>query len=64
LTAGKALLLDSAQVELLVVDGFQIFVGYDGNDFTKNLVTVLVERRVIPTFRATGCARLITPKAA
>ena len=62
--AGKALLIDTAHVELLIVDGFNIEVAYDGNDFTKNLVTVLGEMRVIPIFMTTGAARLITPKAA
>ena len=62
--AGKALLIDTAHVELLIVDGFNIEVAYDGNDFTKNLVTMLGEMRVIPIFMTTGAARLITPKAA
>jgi hypothetical protein len=61
--AGKALLLDSTHSELLTVDGFSIEVAYSGDDFTKNLVTVLGEVRVIPTFRTVGSARLITPKA-
>lgn len=61
--AGKALLMDSAHSELLVVDGFTVEVAYDGSDFTNNLVTVLGEVRVIPTFRTVGSARLITPKA-
>ena len=61
--AGKALLIDTAHVELLIVDGFNIEVAYDGNDFTKNLVTMLGEMRVIPIFMTTGAARLITPKA-
>ncbi|RZI43206.1 hypothetical protein EGT07_10205 [Herbaspirillum sp. HC18] len=61
--AGKALLLDSAHAELLVVDAFTIEVAYSGDDFTNNLVTVLGEMRVIPIFRTTGSMRLITPKA-
>jgi len=61
--AGKALLIDSSHSELLVVNGFQIEVAYSGDDFTKNLTTVLGEVRVIPTFRTVGSAMLITPKA-
>lgn len=61
--AGKALLIDSSHSELLIVDGFQIEVAYSGDDFTKNLATVLGEVRVIPTFRTVGSARFITPKA-
>lgn len=60
---GKALLIDSAHSELLTIDGYSVQVGFDGNDFTNNLVTVLGETRVIPTFRTTGSMRLITPKA-
>jgi hypothetical protein len=61
--AGKALLIDSSHSELLIVDGFQIEVAYSGDDFLKNLVSVLGEVRVIPTFRTVGSAMLITPKA-
>ena len=60
IAAGKALLIDSGHSELLTVDGFSIEVAYSGDDFTKNLVTVLGEVRVIPTFRTVGSARLIT----
>lgn len=61
--AGKALLIDSSHFELLVVDDFSVEIAYDGNDFTKNLVTMLGELRAIPIFLTTGAARLITPKA-
>lgn len=61
-TAGKAMLLDSSQVELLIVEDMAIEIGTDADDFTKNIRTVLAEMRVIPTFRAVGAARLITPK--
>jgi HK97 family phage major capsid protein len=63
ITAGKALLMDSAQFELLICDALTIEIGTDGNDFTTNVRTILGEMRVIPTFRATGAGRLITPKA-
>lgn len=62
-TAGKALLLDTAHIELLIVDQMTIEVGTDSDDFTKNIRTILGEVRFIPTFRAVGAARLITPKA-
>ncbi len=61
--AGKALLMDSSHAELLMVDGFSIEVAYSGDDFTRNLVSVLGELRVIPVFRTAGSMRLITPKA-
>lgn len=63
ITAGKVLVLDSSQVELLVVEDMTIEIGTENDDFTKNIRTVLGEMRVIPTFRAVGAARLITPKA-
>ena len=62
-TAGKVMLLDSSQCELLVVDDLTVEIGTDGSDFTTNVRTILGEIRVIPTFRAVGAARLITPKA-
>jgi len=61
--AGKALLIDSNHAELRIVDGFNVEVAYDADDFTKNLVTVLGEMRVLPVFRTTGSMRMITPKA-
>ena len=61
--AGSALLIDSAHSELLTVDNFSVEMAYSGDDFTKNLCTILGEIRVIPVFRTTGAARLITPKA-
>jgi hypothetical protein len=60
---GKALLMDSAHAELLIVDGFTVEVGYVGDDFTNNLATLLGEMRAIPVFRTAGSMRLITPKA-
>jgi hypothetical protein len=63
ITSGKGLLLDTSQSELVTVDDFSVEVAYSGDDFTKNLVTVLGELRVAPVFRAVGSARLITPKA-
>lgn len=61
---GKALVLDSAHAELLVVDGFTVEVGYVGDDFTNNVCTILGEMRAIPVFRTVGALRLVTPKAA
>lgn len=60
--AGKALLLDSRHIELVVVGGFSFEAAYASDDFTKNLVTLLGEVRVAPVFRAVGAARLVTPK--
>lgn len=62
-TAGKVLLADSSQLELLIVDDLTVEIGTSGDDFTNNVRTILGEMRVIPTFRAVGAARLITPKA-
>ncbi|SEO48406.1 phage major capsid protein, HK97 family [Nitrosospira multiformis] len=62
--SGKVMVADTAYLELLVVDNFSVEVGYVNDDFTKNIATILGEVRVIPTFRAVGAARVITPKAA
>lgn len=61
-TAGKAMVYDSSQLELLIVDDMTVEIGTDSDDFTKNVRTILGEMRVIPTFRSVGAARLITPK--
>ncbi len=61
--AGKALVMDTQHSEMLVVDGFSIEVAYSGTDFLQNQVSILAETRIIPIFRTTGSARLITPKA-
>lgn len=60
-TAGKVLVVDSSQIELLVVEDLHVEIGTDADDFTKNVRTILGELRVVPTFRAVGAARLITP---
>lgn len=62
--SGKVVVADTAHLELLIVDDFTVEVGYVNDDFTKNIATILGEIRVIPTFRSTGCVRVITPKAA
>lgn len=62
--AGKAMVMDSSQIELRVVDTFAVEAAYDGDDFTRNQMTLLGELRVIPVYRSVGAARLITPKAA
>ncbi len=59
-TAGSALLMDSAHSELIVSDGFSIEVGYVNDDFTKNLVTILGEVRVIPIFRTAGSMLVVS----
>lgn len=61
--AGKALVADTAHSELVFVGGFAFEAAYAGDDFTKNLLTLLAEIRVAPVFRTAGSMRLITPKA-
>ena len=60
MTAGKVMVVDSSQLELLIVEDLAVEVGTAGDDFTKNVRTILGEMRVIPTFRSVGAARLIT----
>ena len=62
--SGKVIVADTAHLELLIVDNLTIELGYVNDDFTKNIATILGEIRVIPTFRAAGSVRVITPKAA
>lgn len=60
--AGKALLMDTSHVELVLVGGYVFEAAYAGSDFTSNLVTMLGEVRVAPVYRAAGAGRFITPK--
>lgn len=62
ITAGSALVMDSTHSELLIVDDFQVEIGYVNDDFTKNMVTILGEARVIPVYRSAVSAKLVTPK--
>lgn len=62
-TAGKCLVLDSGQIDARLVDQYEVTVGYTGDQFTQNLVTLLAETRIIPVYRSVGAARLVTPKA-
>lgn len=61
--AGKALILDSAHSELLMVEEVNTEIAYSGTDFESNLVTIRMETRVIPTMYTTGSMRLVTPAA-
>jgi HK97 family phage major capsid protein len=63
-TAGKALLIDPAHVELLDFGSINVIAAMAGNDLTENKVTVLAETRVVPVVRSVKALRLVTPKAA
>lgn len=63
ITAGKVMVLDSSQIELLIVEDMAVEVGLVDDDFTRNVRTILGEMRFAPTFRSVGAAKLITPKA-
>lgn len=46
-TAGDFVVLDTSKVNLGIREEFNIQVGYENDDFTKNLVTILGELRAI-----------------
>lgn len=60
--AGRALLLDSTQSEIVLVQNPMLEIGYSGDQFTRNLCTALLETRVIPVFKATGSAMYVVPE--
>lgn len=60
--AGRALLLDSTQSEILIVQNPMLEIGYSGDQFTRNLCTALLEIRAIPVFKATGSAMYVVPE--
>lgn len=60
--AGKALVVDAPNLEVLVNDSTVVELGYSGEDFERNLISVRAETRFLPTYRIDGAARLVTPK--
>ena len=62
-SVGKALLMDTAFIEVLEADSLSLSIGLTNDDFIKNLLVLRAEMRVIPVFRADGAAYLVTPKA-
>lgn len=63
IAAGRAMVLDSTHTELLTVDNFAVEIGYEDDDFTRNLAVLRGEMRVIPVFRTVGAARIVVPMA-
>lgn len=60
LTADNFLVYDQAALELYMWEAFNITVGYENDDFTKNLVTIIGELRaatVISTNKAAGIVK-------
>ena len=46
MTLGKFLVGDFTKANLRIREGVTINIGYDGNDFTNNLITILAEMRL------------------
>ena len=61
ITATKALVIDSSQLELVAVENFAVEIGYPDDDFLKNVATLRGEARFVPIYRAVGGAVLVTP---
>lgn len=61
-TAGKALLIDPAHVELLDFGSINLIAAMAGDDLTTNRITLLAETRIVPVVRSTKALRLVTPK--
>jgi HK97 family phage major capsid protein len=59
--AGKALLIDPGVCEWYVAQDVDFKVGTVDDQFSKNLVTLRAELRIVPVFRAVGGARVVTP---
>lgn len=59
--AGRALLLDSTQTEILIVQNPQLEIGYSGDQFSRNLCSALLEIRAIPVFKSVGSAMYVVP---
>lgn len=59
---GKALVLDSRYVEILMTDDANVQFGYNNDDFVRNLVTARVECSVIPVVRDLQAMNLVSPK--
>lgn len=61
MTVSKALVLDSRFCEMGVSSEMTVELGYDTDDFTRNMRTVRAEIGLIPTMRHVGAVRLVTP---
>ena len=61
MTTGEALVLDSRYCEMGVSSEMVVELGYDADDFTRNMRTVRAEIGLIPTMRHVGAVRLVTP---
>ncbi|MEW6590204.1 MAG: phage major capsid protein [Pseudomonadota bacterium] len=61
MTTGEALVLDSRYCEMGVSSEMTVELGYDADNFTRNLRTVRAEIGLIPTLRHVGAVRLVTP---
>jgi hypothetical protein len=59
----RALVIDSANTDLLMREDFVVEIGYENQDFTSNIATILGETRIIPIFRTVGSMRLVAPGA-
>lgn len=46
MTAGDFLVMDSTFANLRVREDVTITMGYENDDFTKNLITILAEKRL------------------
>jgi len=60
--ASRALLLDSTQSEILIVQNPMLEIGYSGDQFSRNLCSALLEIRAIPVFKAVGSAMYVVPE--
>jgi len=62
MTTGEALVLDSRYCEMGVSSEMTVELGYDSDNFTRNLRTIRAEIGLIPTLRHVDAVRLVTPK--
>jgi HK97 family phage major capsid protein len=59
---GKALVVDSRYVEVLLADQMNVQLAYTMDNFTKNLITARAEVAIIPVVRDLGSIILVAPK--
>jgi len=60
ITAGEFLVADMTRYNIRDLDGFQVSVGLENDDFTKNLVTIRGEKRLATYVKANYVAGFVT----
>lgn len=60
MTSGSFLVMDSSKATYKVREGITVSIGYENDDFTKNLVTILAEKRHVLVVKSNHTKAFVT----